>query len=55
VRLNPLAPVLRRELGATHVLLRASEKDRAAFEAKTGLVPVFVQQRNSIYALPLLD
>jgi hypothetical protein len=55
VRLNPLASVLRSELGATHVLLRATEEDRGAFEAKTGLVPVFVQQRNAIYALPLLD
>jgi hypothetical protein len=55
VVLNPLAPVLRRELGATHVLLRAKPEDRLAFERTTGLEPVFMQQRNAIYALPPLD
>jgi hypothetical protein len=55
VVLNPLAPVLRRELGATHLLLRAKPEDRGAFERRSGLEPVFVQQRNAIYALPPLD
>ena len=55
VLLNPLAPVLRRELGATHLLLRAKPGDREAFERRTGLEPVFAQQRNSIYALPPLE
>ena len=55
VALDPLAPVLRRKLGATHVLLRAKPEDRGAFERSTGLEPVFVQQRNAIYALPSLE
>lgn len=55
VQLNPLARVLRSELGATHVLLRATEEDRSAFESTTGLAPVFVQGRNAIYALPRLN
>jgi hypothetical protein len=52
VTLSPLAPVLRNELGATHLLLRAQPSERAAFERWTGLEPVFAAQRNSIYALP---
>jgi hypothetical protein len=52
VTLSPLAPVLRNELGATHLLLRARPPERAAFERWTGLEPVFATQRNSIYALP---
>ncbi|MBW2287908.1 MAG: hypothetical protein JRG90_08790 [Deltaproteobacteria bacterium] len=55
VVLNPLAPVLRRELGATHLLLRAKDEDRGAFERRTGLAPVFVEQRNAIYALPRIE
>jgi hypothetical protein len=55
VTLNPLAPALRRDLGATHVLLRAKPEDRERFERATGLVPRFVAQRNAIYALPPLQ
>jgi hypothetical protein len=52
VTLSPLAPVLRDELGATHVLLRARPPEREAFELWTGLEAVFATPRNSIYALP---
>jgi hypothetical protein len=52
VTLSPLAPVLRDELGVTHLLLRARPPERAAFERWTGLEAVFATQRNSIYALP---
>jgi hypothetical protein len=51
VTLSPLAPVLRDELGVTHVLLRARPAERAEFERWTGLEPVFSAHRNSIYAL----
>jgi hypothetical protein len=54
ITLNPLAAALRRDLGVTHLLLRATPEDRLRFEAATALAPAFVQGRNAIYELPKL-
>jgi hypothetical protein len=51
VTLSPLAPVVRGELGVTHLLLHARPSERAAFERWTGLESLFATQRNAIYAL----